>query len=459
MRIFHYNDEETELHRYLAQRGHQNTIVGAESDPFAIIRGAGFDAAFVGLHPHGLALLQALHQKNPSCFVTIITSDHNTRTAVEAMKHGAFDYLLTPLDFTEVERFCILMAREQQMQKERRNLEDRLAEATGTTRMVGSSEPMRALHKLVAKAAASSAPVMISGETGTGKELIARLLHELSPRRENPFVGINCNAIPTTLLESELFGYRKGAFTGADRDRDGLLSRAHGGTFFLDEISDLEVSIQGKILRAVEEGEVLPVGGEAAKHLDVRFIAATNHHLEVLVEARKFREDLYYRLNVLPIHVPPLRDRMEDLAHLTRHFLELYCCSEGREPLKVAPAVWRWMGTYHWPGNVRELENLCQRAVALTDGDTFDTDVLALTGSFAGTPGPALPPGRDEPPHGYRAARREMDRQLLQQALQDHGQNISQAARALGISRTTFYNKVRKLGLELPRQRGSVWER
>ena len=204
----------------------------------------------------------------------------------------------------------------------------------------------------------------------------------------------------------------------------------------------------------MEEGEVLPVGGDAARCLDVRFVAATNHDFEAIIETRKFREDLYYRLNVLPIHVPTLRERMDDVATLTRHFLKLYCRCEGRETLKVAPAVWRWFGNHHWPGNVRELENLCQRAVALTNGDTFDTNVLTLTDSFTGTPDPTLPSGPNDVPHGYHAVRHEVDRRLLQQALQNHDQNISRAA--LGLSRTAFYNKVRKLGLELSRGRAAT---
>jgi DNA-binding NtrC family response regulator len=448
MRIFHFNDEEKELHRYLAERGHQNTIIKADDDPFAVLRREVFDAAFVGLHPHGLRLLGALHERNPDCFVTIITSDHKTRMAVEAMKHGAFDYLLSPLDFGEVERTCILLAREQQMVQERRRLQDQLGTASAA-RLIGTSPVMQRLQSLIAKAAAARAPVLLSGETGTGKELVAHLLHEQGPRREKPFVSINCNAIPASLLESELFGFKKGAFTGADRDHAGLLAQADGGTFFFDEVQDLDPPLQGKLLRVLQHGEILPLGGRGTVRLDVRFIAATNQDLAQCVQERRFRQDLYYRLNVVPIVLPPLREHHEDLPLLVRHFIDLYSRREGRAPLKIAPAVWQWINSYSWPGNVRELENLCQRAVALTDGDTFDTDLLALTGSLTRMPSAVHASG-----NGFRAARSDLDRQLLEQALASHAGNVSRAAAALGISRTTFYEKARRLAVPIgPRPR------
>ncbi len=260
MRILHYNDEERELHQYLAAHGHNNTILPADSDPFVVAAAEPFDAAFVGLHPHGLELIRALKQTNAECLVTIITSDKKTRMAVEAMKRGAFDYLLSPLDFTEVERTCILIDREQEMRHQRRQLQDQLAAASGETQLVGGSKPIRDLRQLIAKVARTRAPVLLVGETGTGKELVAQLLHEQSARRQRMFVSINCNAIPTTLLESELFGYRKGAFTGADDDREGLLAQADGGTCFFDEIQDLDLVLQGKILRVLQHGEILPIG-------------------------------------------------------------------------------------------------------------------------------------------------------------------------------------------------------
>ncbi len=444
VRIFHYNDEEKELHGYLEQRGHENVIVGAESDPFGTVRETSFDAAFVGLHPNGIRLLRDLHRRNPDCLVTIVTSDRDVSRAVESMKAGAFDYLLSPLDFAEVERICILMMRGERRRKERQRLQDQLAAATSSPQLIGDSDPMRRLHALVDKVAASSAPALITGQTGTGKELIARLLHSNSARSNGPFVSINCNAIPTTLLESELFGYRKGAFTGATSDRRGLLAQADGGSFFFDEISDLDLQLQGKILRALQQGEIMPLGASSVETVDVRFIAATNRDLQALVARKQFREDLYYRLNVVPVAVPPLCERMEDIAPLTRHFLDIYCRREGRAPLKVSPAVWRWMSGHNWPGNVRELENLCQRAVALTDDDTFDVDVLSLSGSFGATV--SIGAGA-----GLRHARDAMERQSIEQALIDHRGNISRASRALGVSRTTFYNKLRKYGIDLQR--------
>jgi len=445
MRIFHYNDEETQLHRYLDERQHTNVVVASESDPFQIVEEGSFDAAFVGLHPHGLHLLKALKQRNPACFVMIITSDQNTRMAVEAMKRGAFDYLLSPLDFAEVERTLIMLKREHEMFQVHRRLESELAAAMGGGQLIGRSEAMRDLRRLIDKAAASSAPVLVTGETGTGKELVARLLHEQSERSHHPLISINCSAIPTTLLESELFGYAKGAFTGAETSRQGLLAAASGGTFFFDEIADLELTLQGKILRVLQHGEVLPLGTTKPIQLNTRFIAAANCNLSTRVREGRFREDLYYRLNVVPIVVPPLRDRAEDIALLCRYFLDRYAEKDGNAPLKVTPEVWRWLGNYHWPGNVRELENLCQRAVALTDGNTFDIDVLDLSDNFAALPAiERLDPSLSLASHRDRA-----ERELIEQALSAHGRVVAQAARSLGISRTTFYAKAKKNGIRL----------
>jgi DNA-binding NtrC family response regulator len=381
--------------------------------------------------------------------------------AVEAMKRGAFDYLLSPLDFTEVERTYILMEREQRMLEERRQLQAQLAAAVDASRLVGASEPMRRLRQLITRVARTRAPVLIVGETGTGKELVAQMLHDESQRRDGKFVSINCNAIPGTLMESELFGHRKGSFTGADANREGLLTQADGGTCFLDEIQDIDQLLQGKLLRVLQHGEILPIGERTVRKLDVRFIAATNANLSELVRQRKFREDLFYRLNVVPIVIPPLRDRLEDLSMLARHFIDMYCQREGREPLKVAPEVWRWLNSHHWPGNVRELENLCQRAVAMAEGTTFDVDVLALSGlghevrleAPAASSSPGVIDHNDPMPAGLRDARDRTTRQVIEQALIDHFGNVSRAAHALGISRTTFYDKARKLGVALPRQR------
>jgi two-component system response regulator PilR (NtrC family) len=461
LKIFHYNDEEHELHRWLAERGHANTIIAAEHDPFPVVRRVAFDAAFVGLHPHGMKLITELHTVNPDCLVTMITADRNTRRAVEAMRAGAFDYLMSPpLDFSEVERTYILVEREQQQQEQRTRIQDQLAAASAGTRLIGMSEPVQDLRRLIVKAAQTKAPALLVGETGTGKELIARLLHEQGPRAAAPFVAVNCNAIPATLLESELFGHTKGTFTGADRDRPGLIAGADGGTFFLDEIHDLDLPLQGKLLRVLQEEEIRPVGGRTTIKLNLRFVAATNQNLAQMVAERKFRQDLFYRLNVVPIRVPPLRERAEDVALLARYFIDMYSRREGRKPLKMSPAVWKWMNNYPWPGNIRELENLCQRAVALTDGETFDTDVLALTNAFAPAANrsdlAAAPIAADSvstEAAEYQTAHESLDRELLARVLAEHRGNVVRAAKALKISRTTLYSKAKKLGVRLPSRR------
>jgi two-component system, NtrC family, response regulator PilR len=466
VKVFHYNDEERELHQWLADRGHANTVVSAESDPFPIVRQSAFDAAFVGLHPHGMRLIPELHSINPDCLVTMITADRNTRRAVEAMRAGAFDYLMSPpLDFSEVERTYILIDREQQQQKQRKRIEDQLAAASAGTRLIGVSAPVQDLRRLIVKAAQTKAPALLLGETGTGKELIARLLHEQSPRAAAPFVAVNCNAIPATLLESELFGHTKGTFTGADRDRPGLIASADGGTFFLDEIHDLDLALQGKLLRVLQEEEIRPVGSRSTIKLNIRFVAATNQNLTQMVAEKKFRQDLFYRLNVVPIHVPPLRERTEDITLLARYFIDMYSRRESRKPLKMSAAVWKWMNGYQWPGNIRELENLCQRAVALTDGETFDTDVLALTNAISlneiersSIAAPVLNgsiPRTKSGEREYHSAHESLDRELLTRVLSEHRGNVVRAAKALHISRTTLYAKARKLGVRLPSRRDS----
>ncbi len=462
MKIFHYNDEERDLHRWLADRGNSNTILGSDEDPFPTVRKSAFDAAFVGLHPHGIELIAELHAANPDCLVTMITSDRNTRRAVEAMRAGAFDFLMSPpLDFSEVERTYILIDREQQQQQQRKRFQDQLAAASAGTRLIGVSPPVMDLRRLIVKAAQTKAPALLVGETGTGKELIARLLHEQGPRNSQPFVVVNCNAIPASLLESELFGHTKGTFTGADRDRPGLLASADGGTFFLDEIHDLDLSLQGKLLRVLQEEEIRPVGSRTTIKLNIRFISATNQDLTQMVAARKFREDLFYRLNVVPIRVPPLRERAEDVALLARYFIEMYSRREGRNPLKMSATVWKWMNSHAWPGNIRELENLCQRAVALTDGDTFDTDVLALTNAFqpllssSSLSAQKVFPSTDIDGK-YRAAHESLDQELLSRTLAEHRGNVSRAAKALNISRTTLYAKAHRLGVHLPVRRESI---
>jgi DNA-binding NtrC family response regulator len=454
--IFHYNDEEKQLHQFLAERGHHNIVIPAEGDPFGVVQRELIEAAFVGLHPHGLRLMRALHQRNPDCLVTVITSDRDTRMAVEAMKQGAFHYMLSPLDFSEVERTYILMTREWQGQHERRTLQAQLAEAEGAERLVGVSEPMRRLRRILSKAAAGDSPVMITGEQGVGKGLVARMVHEQSPRRERPFLSINCGSIPKRLLEYELLGYKRGAFQGAEIDRHGLLTQADGGSFLFDEVNDLDLLLQGKILRVLQEGQLIPVGAHEPQRVDVRFIAACHQDISALIQQRRFRRDLFFRLNVFPIHVPPLRERREDIALLARVFLDKYSRKSERPVLKVEPSVWRWLSNYEWPGNVRELENLCQRAVALTENETFDTDLLRLTASFGVSPEDdqsAEPAAAAGVIGDYVAERARMDKQLFERALREQGGNISRAARVLGVSRTTFYAKAKKLGITLPRQR------
>ncbi|RMF74288.1 MAG: GAF domain-containing protein, partial [Acidobacteria bacterium] len=314
--------------------------------------------------------------------------------------------------------------------------------------LVGASGPMQRLYRALDKLIPTEIPVLITGESGTGKDLVARVLHYNGPRREQRFVTVNCAALTDTLLESELFGHRRGAFTGADRDRGGLFEQADGGTLFLDEIGEMPLHLQPKLLRAIQFGEVRRVGEDAPRHVDVRIVAATNRDLRALVAERRFREDLYYRLDVGRVHLAPLRERLEDLGLLVDHFLEQIAAREGREtPLRIEPAALRLFTRHDWPGNVRELENEIVRLAAFCDGPLItEVDVLentAFAEKVAGG-GDRAAAGAEPGPEAGTLERLEIER--IREALREAGGNRTRAARILGIDRSTLYRKLKRLG-------------
>ncbi|MBX6423063.1 sigma-54-dependent Fis family transcriptional regulator [Thermosulfurimonas sp. F29] len=314
--------------------------------------------------------------------------------------------------------------------------------------IIGKSRAIREVFRLIDKVAPTESTVLILGESGTGKELVARAIHARSRRRHGPFVPVNCGAIPEELLESELFGYERGAFTGATRSKPGRFELAHGGTIFLDEIAEMSPKLQVKLLRILQERRVERLGGERAFPVDIRIIAATNRDLEREVAEGRFREDLYFRLNVIPIKLPPLRERKEDIPLLAKHFLARFCEREDLPLKKLSDGALRRLMEYHWPGNVRELENLMERLVILTEGEIIEEKDLPEHIRSA-SPVPICPPGKF-PVDGFSLPRalREFERELILQALEISGGVKSRAARLLGIKRTTLIEKMKRLGLD-----------
>ncbi|MBM4125707.1 MAG: sigma-54-dependent Fis family transcriptional regulator, partial [Nitrospira sp.] len=333
----------------------------------------------------GLTVLREFKQLSPETCIVLLTAFGSMEGAIEAIKQGAYDYLAKPFKKEEIRLVVRRSLDHSRLVRENAKFREELRERADRSQLVGSSPPMLEVYKLVARVAASKSTVLLEGESGTGKELVARAIHSNSPRRDRPFVPVNCAALTDTLLESELFGYEKGAFTGAVGAKPGLFETADGGTLLLDEIGDVGPAIQVKLLRVIQEQEVRRVGGTSATKVDVRLIAATNRDLAVLVKEGRFREDLFYRLNVVRIVLPPLRERREDIPMLAHHFLQTY--SGGNDPIRgFVPDTLALLQRYHWPGNVRELENVVERAVSLSHGPLILPDDLPETVRTAEVP-------------------------------------------------------------------------
>ncbi len=389
----------------------------------------------------GIEALTAIKSLNPAIPVVIMTAYSSVETAVDALKKGAHDYLTKPLDFDKLKVTIERAMEHTRLKEENRRLRESFGLRLDRRRIIGQSPSMAKLLETVSQVAPSEATVLITGESGTGKELIAAAIHFNSSRRSGPFVQLNCAAITETLLESELFGHEKGAFTGADRRREGRFQQADGGSLFLDEVSEMPLSMQVKLLRVLQEREVTPVGGDAAVRVDVRLIAATNRQLPECIAAGRFREDLYYRLNVVGLTVPPLRERREDIPLLVQHFLEIFA-ERNRKPIKgLTPQAMDRLIRYSWPGNVRELMNAVERAVVLARADYLEEGDFALM--------PAEPPA---PAPGSGAAAEalsldQIERTTILRVLEAAGGNKSEAARRLGITRRTLHKKLKAYGV------------
>ncbi len=392
----------------------------------------------------GASLLRTVKAMAPEIEFVLMTAYGTVEAAVAAMKDGAYDFITKPLKRHSILRSVRKALEKRALVQENAELRTRLAELSGPEGMIGQSPLFRALVGLVRQAAPSSATVLITGESGTGKELVARALHALSPRHAGPFVAVNCAALPETILESELFGYERGAFTGATARKEGRFDRADGGTLLLDEVAEMSPAVQAKLLRVVQEGEFERLGGVAPVKVDVRLVAATNRDLQREVKEGRFREDLYYRLNVVPIAVPPLRDRPEDIPLLAEHFLRRFARANHRELAGLGPEVVAALTAYSWPGNVRELENTLERAVVLSQGGQLGLQDLppAVRGAGgAGVPAAAAPmAGMLAVPLGTPLE--EIERLLIRETLRYTRGDKTLAARLLGIAPRTIYRKL-----------------
>jgi DNA-binding NtrC family response regulator len=386
--------------------------------------------------------------------VILITADPHLRMAVDAMKAGAYDYVAKPYDVDEILTLVRQAAQQRGLEREVRYLRAELDRAHGFDQLVGRHPRMVRLYETIARIAQTPATVLITAESGTGKELVARAIHNQSPRRAQPFVAVNLAAIPDTLLESELFGHEKGAFTGAHSRKLGKFELAHGGTLFLDEVGSLRIDLQAKLLRALQEREIEHLGGTRTIQVDVRVIAATNTDLRQAIRARTFREDLYYRLHVVPITVPPLRERKSDLPDLAAHFIRKYAQEFKKDVRGLSRGALVALGAYDWPGNVRELENIIERSVALATRPVIRLDDLPLDLALN-----EVAPGRGETdgaPLGLKEARDRFEQAYVLRALEREDWNQSRAAKGLGVHRNTLIARLGAWGIKRDRSATSI---
>jgi DNA-binding NtrC family response regulator len=393
---------------------------------------------------NGIDILRRIRARNLPSAVIVVTAHGSVKVAVEAMREGAYDFIIKPFP---PDRLIVTVRNA----LERRQLQT-LAAANEIVKegrfygLIGASLPMRAVYHVIESAASSRATVFISGESGTGKELCAQAIHQLSPRRDGPFVAVNCGAIPRELMESEMFGHVKGAFTGAIGNRDGAITRARGGTVFLDEICEMDLSLQVKVLRVIQSGEFQKVGGSDTEHADVRYVCATNRDPWGEVQAGRFREDLYYRLHVVPCAMPPLRERDDDVLLIARHFLTLYAQEEGKEFADFDEAAVRALCRYPWPGNIRELQNVLRNAVLFNQGRVVTEAMLSRLDAHAAPRQPAIaalaPMPRNSPASGGAVKPLWLvEKEAIEEAIALSGGNVPRAAALLEINPSTIYRR------------------
>jgi two-component system response regulator HydG len=455
------------LERALTREGY--TVVAAPDGQTALerLREGGVDLVLSDLRMPGLTGLELLREAKavaPDVDVIMLTAFGTVEEAVRAMKDGAIDFLTKPFRQAQLMKVVRHALERRELIAENRALHRRLDDLLSQGKMVGASPAFQRMMTLIKQVADSSATVLIQGESGTGKELVARTIHELSGRRAGPFIAVNCAALPETLLESELFGYEKGAFTGAASRKEGRFELASGGTLFLDEIADLSLVTQPKILRVLQEGEFERLGGTRTQHVDVRVVAATNQDLAALVRERRFREDLYYRLNVITIVVPPLRERREDIPHLAQHFVRIYAAKNNRKLEGLSDEAIRCFEAHAWPGNVRELENVIERAVILARGTVIDAKDLPdhlVANLSVRLVRPERAESADDAYFRIRVGTplAEVEQRLLEETLRLTGNNKAEAARLLGIDPKTVFRKLKREAEEAAGEAGREEQR
>jgi DNA-binding NtrC family response regulator len=435
----------------LPRLGHEVTVCPDGASALRALEKGSYDAALLDLRMPGMTGIEVLgkiRQLNPDTQVIILTGHATVDTAVQALRLGAFDYLTKPCKWAELEVILNRVTERRDLTNKAAALETRLKSAEGSPTLIGETPSMLSVRRLIDTIAPTDASVMILGETGTGKELIARSLHDKSRRASHSFIPVNCGALPENLVESELFGHRKGAFTGADTHRKGLFEVANGGTLFLDEVGELDKSVQVKLLRFLESGEIRRVGENDPFRVDVRVLCATNRDLREMIEADQFREDLFFRVNTFEIHLPPLRDRKADIPALARHMLMRYGSRRADLDTALTPDAIAALQSHDWPGNIRELANAIERATILSGGgpiypEHLPTQVPARRSSSVSIPS-AVPGPHFQLPEGSPTLR-DIEMKYIQVILEKHNGNKPAASKELGISLKTLYNKINQL--------------
>jgi two-component system response regulator AtoC len=433
----------------LQDHGYEVRAVSSAEDALKEVEARGYDLVLTDVRMprmDGLELVRELHRLQPGLTVVVMSAYGTHDTALEAVKAGAYDYIPKPFKPDDVLLLLHKVEERERLARENRRLRSELASAYGQDNQVIASAAMQEVMRSIQKVAPQKTTVLLHGESGTGKELVARALHELSPRASFPFVAVNCGAIPSELIESELFGHVKGAFTDARRDRKGLAAEADGGTLFLDEIGELPVALQVKLLRFLQEEEVRPVGDERSRKVDVRVIAATARDLGRAVAQGQFREDLYWRLNVVAVRLPPLRERKDDIPAMAAHFLARFGRLRPELPrLALSAAAHETLLEHRWPGNVRELEHAIERAVVLAEGPEIREEDLPETVRWAGAAAPEVPFSGDD--LSLKGMVRRAEEQVIRAALQRTGGNRTRAAELLGISYRGLLYKIKEYGI------------
>ncbi len=445
-------DDEVKMRRVLQmmleESGYQVGLAKDGEDALEKTKQAGFDLVITDMKmpgKDGLELLRDIRKIDEEMPVIVMTAYGTVPTAVGAMRAGAYDYILKPFDLEEMKAVVEKALAMEKLRRQSRYLQEELEAKYQFEDIIGKSAKMQEVFKLISQVAPTKSTVLISGESGTGKELIARAIHFHSPREKEPLIVVNCAALPETLLESELFGHVKGAFTGAHRDHRGKFGLADGGTIFLDEVGAMSLNLQAKLLRVLQEKEFERVGGTGSIPVDVRIIAATNQDLKKVIGEGTFREDLYYRLNVVPIHLPPLRERKDDIPLLAYHFLRRYSRELKKHIKEITPESLELMVSYDWPGNIRELENAIERAIVLGMGEHLSADTLPLPLAD----GPVSKKTADN--LSYQEAKKEVlrlfEKKFFSRILSQARGNVSQAARLARLDRKNLYQKMKELNL------------